>query len=63
MFNLDIFFLFIFVLSVVHILNLVLAIVRNIFSEDPKRLLYSTWEKISNYILISYFLTYIIKLL
>lgn len=63
MFNLDIFFLFIFVLSVVHILNLVLVIVKNIFSEDPKRLVYSTWEKISNYILISYFLTYIINLL
>ena len=58
----DIFFLFIFVLSTVHILNLVLGIVKNIFGEDPKRIAFSTWEKISNYILISYFLTYIINL-
>ena len=62
MIKLDIFFLFVFVLSVVHILNLILAIVKNILSPDPQRVVYSTMEKISNYFFISYFLTYIINL-
>ena len=62
MIKLDIFFLFVFVLSVVHILNLTLVIVKNILSSDPQRVVYSTMEKISNYFFISYFLTYIINL-
>lgn len=62
MIKLDIFFLFVFVLSVVHIINLILAIVKNILSPDPQRVVYSTMEKISNYFFISYFLTYIINL-
>ena len=62
MIKLDIFFLFVFVLSVVHIISLILAIVKNILSPDPQRVVYSTMEKISNYFFISYFLTYIINL-
>ena len=62
MIKLDIFFLFVFVLSVVYIINLILVIVKNILSPDPQRVVYSTTEKISNYFFISYFLTYIINL-
>lgn len=63
MIKLDIFFLFVFVLSIVHISNLLLLIIKNILSSDPQRVIYSTTEKISNYFFVSYFLTYIINLL
>lgn len=61
MIKLDIFLLFIFVLSSVHLLNLAFNVVKNILSSDPKSMNYSILEKISNYLFIAYFITYIIS--
>lgn len=61
--QMDIFFQFTFVLSIVYISNQLLNIVKNILSEDPHRVKYSIWEKISNYFFITYFINYIINLL
>lgn len=61
MYQMDIFFLFLFVLSIVHVLNILTNVIKNILSDDPKSVVYSTWGKISNYFFISYLLTYIIK--
>jgi hypothetical protein len=58
--NLNILFLFIFVLSNLYVLNLILNIIRNIFSEFPNKIKYSLWEKLANYFFISYLVTYII---
>jgi phosphate starvation-inducible membrane PsiE len=61
MIKLDIFLLFIFVLSSVHLLNLTFNVVKNIMSPNPKTMSYSVLEKISNYLFIAYFITYIIS--
>jgi hypothetical protein len=58
MINLDIFFLFLFILSILFVINQIAKIVRNILSEEPQRIYYGTWEKISNYWFLSYLITY-----
>lgn len=58
--KLDIFFLYIFVISILFILNILFRIVKNVMSEEPNKLKFTFWEKISNYFLISYFITYIL---
>jgi hypothetical protein len=60
MISLDIFFKFIFVLSIVFIFNQIFNIVKNIFSDEPKKIIYGLREKISNYFFISYLITYFI---
>lgn len=60
--KLDILFLFFFVLSLIFILNLILKIVKNVLRPQPQIVSYTTWEKISNYFFITYFITYIINL-
>ncbi len=58
--ELDIFYLFVFVLSCIFTGNLLFKIVTAIFSDNPKQINYSGWEKISNYFFISYLITYFI---
>jgi len=60
MIRLDIFSLYIFVLSILYIANQIFGVVKSIMSEDPKTIRYEKWEKVSNYLFFSYFLTYII---
>jgi hypothetical protein len=60
MLYLDIFSLFVFVLSIIFVLNQILVIVKNILSDEPQRIYYGSWEKISNYFFISYMITYIL---
>jgi hypothetical protein len=59
----DIFFQFTFVLSIVYVVNQIFNIIKNILSEEPNRISYSIWEKISNYFFISYLISYIINFL
>ena len=58
--ELDILFLFVFVLSCIFVLNQILGIVVSIFSDEPKQINYTGWDKISNYFFISYLVTYVI---
>lgn len=58
--ELDIFYLFVFVLSCIFVSNQLFAIIARIFSDNPKQINYSGWEKISNYFFVSYFITYFI---
>lgn len=60
MLKLDIFTLFVFVLSIVYISNVLLKILRLLLSEEPKQITFSIWEKVSNYFFISYLITYIL---
>jgi hypothetical protein len=60
MIGLDIFSLFLFVLSILFIVNQTLGVIKNILSDEPKKISYVFWEKISNYLFLSYFITYII---
>ena len=59
--KLDILFLYVFILSILYIGNQMVKIITNILSEEPKYVVYKFWEKISNYLFISYFITYIIR--
>ena len=58
----NIFFLFVFILSLVFVINNILKVIKNILSSDPHRITYSTGEKIFNYFFITYLITYIITL-
>jgi hypothetical protein len=58
--ELDIFYLFVFVVSCTYVANQLFKIVARINSKDPKQINYSGWEKISNYFFVSYFITYFI---
>ena len=58
--ELDIFYLFVFVLSCIFVSNQLFAIISRIFGDNPKQINYSGWEKISNYFFISYLITYFI---
>jgi hypothetical protein len=60
--QMNIFFLFVFILSLVFVINNILKVIKNILSSDPHRITYSTWEKIFNYFFITYLITYIITL-
>jgi hypothetical protein len=60
MVKLDIFFLFLFVLSILYVINSVIRIVRLVFSDEPKTIAYGTWEKISNYFFLTYLITYLL---
>lgn len=59
--KLDILFLYVFILSILYIGNQMVKIITNILSEEPKYVVYKFWEKVSNYLFISYFITYIIR--
>ena len=48
MVQMNIFFLFVFILSLVFVINNILNVIKNILSSDPHRITYSTWEKIYN---------------
>jgi len=56
----DILTLFIFVLSIVFILNRLTIIIREISNENPNKIIYDQFDKISNYFFISYLITYIL---
>jgi len=56
----DILTLFIFVLSIVFILNRLMIIIREISNENPNKIIYGQFDKISNYFFISYLITYIL---
>lgn len=58
--KLDILSLYIFVLSCAYIVSQVTKIITNVLSEQPKYMVYDLKEKVSNYLFISYFITYII---
>lgn len=58
--KLDIFYLFVFVLSCVFVFNQLIGVISRIFSDNPQQLNYSGWGKISNYFFISYLITYFI---
>lgn len=60
MINLDIFFLFLFILSILYVINQVGKIVKNILSDEPQKIYFGTWEKISNYWFLSYLITYLV---
>lgn len=57
---LDIFSLFIFILSILFILNQIFKIIKNVLSDEPQKVFYGSWEKISNYFFLSYLITYLI---
>lgn len=59
--ELDIFFLFLFVLSILYSFNLFINIVRTILSDEPQKIIFGTWEKISNYFFLTYLITYILE--
>lgn len=59
--KLDILFLFIFVLSILYSLNLIVNILRSILSDEPQKIIFGTWEKISNYFFLTYLITYFIE--
>lgn len=61
MIELDILFLFIFVLSILYILNMIVNILRLILSEEPQKIVFGIWEKVSNYFFITYLITYFIQ--
>jgi hypothetical protein len=61
MMYLDIFSLFIFVVSILFVLNQIFRIVKNVLSDEPQKVFYGVWEKISNYFFLSYLITYLIK--
>jgi quinol-cytochrome oxidoreductase complex cytochrome b subunit len=54
-------FLFLFILSCVYVLNLIVKVVVSIIQTPPKQLEYSSTEKINNYLTITYILTYLIQ--
>jgi|LauGreDrversion4_2_1035121.scaffolds.fasta_scaffold12744_2 hypothetical protein len=58
--ELDILILFVFVLSCIFTVNQIFKVVTNIFSDEPKQIIYSWTEKVSNYFFISYLITYLI---
>jgi hypothetical protein len=58
--ELDIFLLFIFVMSVLYASNVIIKIITNVLDEEPKRVFYNLWEKISNYLFFTYLITYLI---
>jgi hypothetical protein len=60
MMYLDIFSLFIFVVSILFVLNQIVRIVKNVLSDEPQKVIYGVWEKISNYFFLSYLITYLI---
>lgn len=60
MLKLDTLFLFVFVLSTIFLFNVIFKIVASILSSVPKPIQYETWERVSNYFFISYFITYLI---
>jgi hypothetical protein len=60
MMYLDIFSLFIFVVSILFVLNQIFRIVKNVLSDEPQKVFYGVWEKISNYFFLSYLITYLI---
>jgi hypothetical protein len=62
MIKLDIFIFFVFIVSIIHILNLFYKILKLFINEQPENLSFSFWEKISNYFFISYFITYILQI-
>jgi len=60
MMYLDIFSLFIFIVSILFVLNQIFKIVKNVLSDEPQKVIYGVWEKISNYFFLSYLITYLI---
>jgi hypothetical protein len=58
--ELDILFLFVFVLSIVFVINQIFKISAEILSENPQKIIYGGFEKISNYFFLSYLITYIL---
>jgi hypothetical protein len=58
--ELDILFLFIFVLSIIFVINQIFKISAEILSENPQKIVYRGFEKISNYFFVSYLITYIL---
>jgi len=58
--ELDILFLFIFVLSIIFVTNQIFKISDEILSENPQKIIYRGFEKISNYFFVSYLITYIL---
>jgi hypothetical protein len=60
MVELDIFYLFLFVLSVLYTLNVFVKIVKTILSDEPQKINFGNWEKISNYLFFTYLITYLI---
>ena len=59
MFNVDIFYFFIFVLSILYTINTFIKIVRLILSETPTKIYFNNFEKIFNYFFFTYLITYI----
>ncbi len=59
--DLNTIFLFLFVLSCVYVLNLIVKLVVSVFQTPPKQLIYSNLEKTFNYLSITYVITYIIE--
>jgi len=58
--ELDILFLFVFVLSIIFVVNQIFKISAEILSENPQKIVYRGFEKISNYFFASYLITYIL---
>jgi hypothetical protein len=58
--ELDILCLFIFVLSIIFVTNQIFKISAEILSENPQKIIYRGFEKISNYFFVSYLITYIL---
>jgi len=58
--ELDILFLFVFVLSIIFVINQIFKISAEILSENPQKIIYRGFEKISNYFFVSYLITYIL---
>lgn len=58
--ELDIFFIFIFVMSCLYVSNIILKIITNVLDKEPKKITYSFWEKISNYFFLTYLITFLI---
>jgi len=56
----DILCLFIFVLSIIFVTNQIFKISAEILSENPQKIIYRGFEKISNYFFVSYLITYIL---
>jgi hypothetical protein len=62
MLKLDILFLFLFVLSILYVLNQIFKIFKSLISDAPQKITYGIWEKISNYFFLTYLITYILYL-
>jgi hypothetical protein len=60
MLKLDILFLFLFVLSILYVLNAIFKIFKSLISDTPQKITYGIWEKISNYFFLTYLITYIL---